>query len=229
MKRKTIKTCLRRSAALLCVAAVVAALVSNGMGERLALAAVGLRRPSQAVILLEERLEVDPPTATPRPSDPFEGLGDTTAPEMPTVAPLVDMPPITMVTPPANKGDGGRIRVITMPTGDRSRGVAITNRSGTAVDIGAALSDPLPLSWEDTDLPQVLILHTHTTEGYMTYAADYYNAEDRHRTDDHTRNVCGVGEALRLTLAAYGIVAIHDTTIHDSPVYSGRTDRKSVV
>ena len=63
----------------------------------------------------------------------------------------------------------------------------------------------------------------------MTYAADYYNAADRHRTDDHTRNVCAVGEAVRLTLAAYGITAIHDTTVHDSPVYSGAYTRSAAV
>ena len=123
--------------------------------------------------------------------------------------------------------DGGRVVERTMNTGDRGKGVAITNRSGTAVDIGAALNRALSLRWEQTDQPQVLILHTHTTEGYMTYAADYYNAEDRHRTHDHTRNVCAVGEALRLALAAYGIVAIHDTTVHDSPVYSGAYTRSA--
>lgn len=227
MKRKTIKICVRRCAALVCVAALVSLALSRGLGERLALAAVGLRRPAQAVTLWEERLEEDGFAATPLPTIPFESIGDTTAPDIPVAAPPMETPPITMVTPPPNKGDGGRVVERTMNTGDRSKGVAIKNRSGTAVDIAAVLSNQLSLQWEVTKEPQVLILHTHTTESYMTYAADYYNAEDRHRTQDHTRNVCAVGEALRLTLAAYGIVAIHDTTLHDSPVYSGAYSRSA--
>ena len=227
MKRKNWESVVRRVVALVCAVGMIALVVGRGWGQRLALAAAGLRSPARAVTLLEQRLEGETAGSVPAAPAPFEGMGDTTAPDIPAVSPLVDTPPMTMVTPPANKGDGGRIVEKTMQTGDRSRGVAITNRSGTAVDVAAALSDSLPLSWEDTDLPQVLILHTHTTEGYMTYAADYYNAEDRHRTDDHTRNVCGVGEALRLTLAAYGITAIHDTTVHDSPVYAGAYGRSA--
>lgn len=227
MKRKTIKICVRRCAAFLCVAALAAMLTSRGLGQRLALAAAGLRRPAQAVTLLEERLDTDFSAAVPLPPTPFEGSGDTTAPDIPVVAPLVETPPITMVTPPANKGDGGKIVERTMNTGDRSKGVATKNRSGKAVDIAAFLSEPLSLHWDDTKEPQVLILHTHTTEGYMTYAADYYNAADRHRTQDHTRNVCATGEAVRLALAAHGIVAIHDTTLHDSPVYSGAYSRSA--
>ena len=215
---------MRRSVALLCVTAVVSAVSGRGLGQRLALVAAGLRSPARAVTLLEDRLDG---AVFAAPTTPFEGAGDTTALDIPAAAPLVEMPPITMVAPPENKGDGGRILEKQMTTGDRSRGIAITNRSGTAVDIHTALSDPLLLSWEETDAPQVLILHTHTTEGYMTYAADYYNGEDRRRTTDHSRNVCGVGEALRLTLAAYGITAIHDTTVHDSPVYSGAYGRSA--
>lgn len=228
MKRKRVKICLRRCAAFLCVVALAVMLVSHGPGERLALAAASLRRPAQAVTLLGERLEADATAATqPSAPTPFEGMGDTTALDIPAAAPLVETPSITMVTPPENKGDGGVVAERTMATGDRRKGIAVTNRSGTPVDIAAFLDKTLSLSWEDTDAPQVLILHTHTTEGYMTYAADYYNAEDRYRTQDHTRNICAVGEAVRLTLAAYGITAIHDTTLHDSPVYSGAYTRSA--
>lgn len=225
MKRKTIKRWVRRCGAVLCLTVTVSLCCRQGWGERLALAAVGLRSPAEAVTLLDERLSHQRPAAT-LPTL-FEGAGDTTAPDLPTAAPAIETPPITMTAAPANRGDGGTIREKTVNTGDRKGGIAITNRSGTTVDMAAALSTDLTVRWQDTDLPQVLILHTHTTEGYMTYEADYYNAADRHRTDDHTRNVCAAGEALRLTLAAYGITAIHDTTIHDSPVYSGAYTRSA--
>ena len=216
---------MRRCAALLCLAVAVTAFCRQGWGQRLALAAAGLRSPAEAVTLLDERLSEKRPAAT-RPT-PFEGGGDTTTPDLPAAAPLVETPPITMTEAPANKGDGGKIIEKTVSTGDRTNGIAVKNRSGTTVDIASALSASLPLHRQDTTEPRVLILHTHTTEGYMTYEADYYNAADRHRTDDHTRNVCAAGEALRLTLAAYGITAIHDTTVHDSPVYSGAYNRSA--
>ena len=227
MKRKRIKQWGRRCATLLCLPVLVSLFGPQGLGRRMALAAVGLRSPQQAVTLLDERLNPEYAGGLPTAPAPFEGLGDTTAPDIPAVAPLVETPPITMTKPPENKRDGGRVVEKTMHTGDRGKGVAITNRSGTAVDIAAALGRELAVGWADTTEPQVLILHTHTTEGYMTYAADYYNAADRHRTTDHSRNVCAVGETVRLTLAAYGIAAIHDTTLHDSPVYAGAYTRSA--
>ena len=229
MKRKVLKTILRRCAALFCVTALGVTLFRCGIGERLALAAAGLRRPEGALTLLDQQLSAPTYLEAP-PVHPFDWAGDTTMPDIPTaVTPMVERPAITMTDPPANKGDGGALSERVMATGDRSKGIAVTNRSGTTVDIAAALSRDLTVAWENTDAPQVLILHTHTTEGYMTYEADYFNAEDRHRTHDHTRNVCAVGETVKRTLAAYGITAIHDTTVHDSPVYSGAYTRSAAV
>ena len=209
MKRKKMKMG-RRCIALACVAGLTYLLASHNIGERLALAAAGLRSPVGAVTLLDQRLSTDRSSATAKDPLPHHGVGDTTAPDLPTAAPALTLPPMTMTDPPDNKGDGGTVLTKTVNTGERDHGIAILNRSGTTVDVEAALSADLTLRWEDTDLPQVLILHTHTTEGYMTHAAPYYNAADRHRTEDHTRNVCAAGEALRLTLAAYGIVAKAD-------------------
>ena len=229
MKRKVWINALRRCAALVCVVALGVLMSRYGVGERLALVAAGLRRPEGVFSLIDDGLTATPPSYEAPPAAPFEGVGDTTIVDIPTLAPPAQTAPITMTAPPGNKGDGGRLVTRKMNTGDRSKGIAIQNRSGTAVDIASFLSNPLSLHWEDTDLPQVLILHTHTTEGYMTYEADYYNDADRRRTDDHTRNVCAVGETVKLTLAAYGITAIHDTTVHDSPVYSGAYGRSAEV
>ena len=226
MKRKNIKTWGRRCAALLCLPLVGVVCNGTGLGQRLALMAAGLRSPVGTVTLLDERLSADA-LAGGLPLTPFEGIGDTTAVDVPVGAPTVQLPPITMTAPPENRGDGGRLVEKTMTTGNRQKGIATLNRSGTTVDIAAALSTQLSLRWNKTDQPQVLILHTHTTEAYMTYEADYYNAADRQRTHDHTRNVCAVGEAVRLALAAYGINTIHDTTVHDNPVYSGAYGRSA--
>ncbi len=233
-KRAHIRRLCRRGAAATAAITIllgVCLLPRGGFGYRVALAAASLRQPAAAVSRLEQSLfpatqTVIPPAALAPTEDPLE---DTTYADIPTAAPVEDTPPITMISPPGNKGDGGTILTKKMDTGNRTTaGVATINRSGTSVDVAAALGRDLPFSWEDTDAPQVLILHTHTTEPYMTYDAGYYNAADRGRTKDHTKNVCAVGEAVRLTLAAAGITAIHDTTVHDSPVYSGAYTRSAV-
>jgi len=234
-KRKQKTEFLRRAgllAATLTVAVVLLLIPLNwgAMGQNAALVAVSLRQPGAALSLLEQSLfpaaqTVTPPAALTPQEDPRE---DSTRVDVPAAAPVGDTPPITMTDPPGNKGDGGAVVTRKMDTGNRlSTGIATLNRSGTAVDIAAALKRELSLTWADTTEPQVLILHTHTTEAYMTYDAGYYNAADRQRTKDHTKTVCAVGEAVRLTLAAAGINAIHDTTVHDSPVYSGAYTRSA--
>ncbi|MBQ6848627.1 MAG: stage II sporulation protein P [Clostridia bacterium] len=231
-KRAYIRRVGRRIAAVAAVITILAAavpLTRGHLGYRLALAAASLRQPAAAVSRLGQSLfpaaqTVVPPAALAPTEDP---LGDTTYADIPTAAPVGDTPAITMISPPGNKGDGGKIVTKKMDTGNRTAGIATLNRSGTAVDVAAALKRQLTLKWADTDAPQVLILHTHTTEPYMTYDGGYYNAADRTRTKDHTKTVCAVGEAIKMSLAAEGVTAIHDTTIHDSPVYSGAYTRSA--
>ena len=231
-KRAHIRRALRRLAVVMAGTTILAAipLVRGAFGTRVALVAASLRQPAAAVSWLEQSLfpatpSVAPPAALSPAEDP---LGDTTAVDTPADAPVAEAPAITMISPPGNKGDGGAITTKKMDTGNRTAGIATLNRSGTAVDVAAALGRELTLQWAATEAPQVLILHTHTTEPYMTYDAGYYNAADRTRTKDHTKTVCAVGEAIKMTLAAAGITAIHDTTVHDSPVYSGAYTRSAV-
>jgi len=231
-KRAHIRRALRRLTAVTAALTILCTLypLSRGaFGYRIALAAASLRQPAAAVSRLEQSLfpaaqTVVPPAILAPVEDP---LDDATYADVPTAAPVTDTPPITMVSPPGNKGDGGAILTKKMDTGNRNGGIATLNRSGTSVDVAAALGRELTLKWEQTDAPQVLILHTHTTEPYMTYDAGYYNAADRNRTTDHTKNVCAVGEAIKMALAAAGIAAIHDTTLHDSPAYSGAYTRSA--
>lgn len=235
-KRKQLRRFLRRfgiwTLVLAATVAVCLPLQWDTVGQNTALVAVSLRQPEAALSLLGERLVSSaerteiPTAALAHGEDPRR---DTTRVELPAAAPVAETPPITMITPPGKAADGGTIVTRQMDNGNRlSDGVATVNRSGTAVDVAAALKRDLSLSITDTDAPQVLILHTHTTEGYMTYDSGYYNAADRQRTRDHTKNVCAVGEAIRLALAAEGIHAIHDTTVHDNPVYSGAYTRSAV-
>ncbi|MGN0617448.1 MAG: stage II sporulation protein P [Ruminiclostridium sp.] len=68
--------------------------------------------------------------------------------------------------------------------------------------------------------PQVLIMHTHTTESYEPYEKDWFDSEYTSRSADPENGVVAVGQAIAKELAAAGIGVIHDGTIHDD-IYTG--------
>lgn len=80
----------------------------------------------------------------------------------------------------------------------------------------------------DPNLPQVLIMHTHTTESFEPYSRDFYDASFTSRTTDERKNIVAVGEAIAQQLRAEGIGVIHDKTVHDYPSYNGSYERSAV-
>lgn len=97
--------------------------------------------------------------------------------------------------------------------------VEVSNFCNYAVNIPALLTTQL--QWDLTeDLPKVLILHSHATESYTQTAQFSYQQSSAYRTLDTQYNMVRVGEALKEALEAKGIVAIHDTTLHDHPSYN---------
>lgn len=77
----------------------------------------------------------------------------------------------------------------------------------------------------DSPEPQVLIVHTHTTESYEPYQRSYYDSSYPFRTRDPSCNMIRVGDELAQKLAERGISVLHDGTIHDYPAYTGAYDR----
>ncbi len=63
--------------------------------------------------------------------------------------------------------------------------------------------------------PEVLIVHTHTTE---CYSGDAMSGENE-RTTNEAYNMCKIGDVIAKTLEKHGIGTIHDKTIHDYPTY----------
>lgn len=238
MKKQTIfsgrpwrRSALRIAAALLAVTAALWMPVDwQLVGQAVSLCAAGLRRPENAAVLLEHRLaaaereealsSVSPVTPSPE--------GEASVPEeVEDGESLLALAPVLSISPPGDDGTGGKIVTEKLSTGkSKSGGVAVSNKSGRSVDITAALGRPLTQTWQDTDAPQVLILHTHTTEQYMLYDAGYYNEGDRDRTTDQRQNVCAVGRAVAAALEEAGVGVIHDTTRHDDP-YTGAYSRSA--
>lgn len=76
--------------------------------------------------------------------------------------------------------------------------------------------------------PQILIMHTHTTESYEPYERDFYDSSFNSRTTDERMNMVAVGDAIAEQLEAAGIGVIHDTTKHDYPSYNDSYDRSRI-
>lgn len=75
--------------------------------------------------------------------------------------------------------------------------------------------------------PQVLIMHTHTTESFEPYVREQFDKNFNYRTTDETMNVVAVGDAIAEKLDSAGIAYIHDTTLHDYPSYTGAYERSA--
>ena len=104
-------------------------------------------------------------------------------------------------------------------------GVYLKNSTDLTVDIKALLESPLTFKISKDGSPQVLIVHTHTTETYMTEESDYYTEAFSSRTRQSDKNMVSVGKRVAEKLNGAGIKTLHDTTEHDYPNYTGSYSR----
>lgn len=99
-------------------------------------------------------------------------------------------------------------------------GLKINNATNYSVDVDAMCAENLEINLT-LDAPEVLIVHTHTTE---CYNGDEMTGESE-RTTNPEQNMCRIGDIIAETLNSYGIQTVHDTTIHDYPTYQGAYTR----
>lgn len=102
----------------------------------------------------------------------------------------------------------------------------IKNQSSQDVDPAALLAEPWSLSGGGNG-PQVLIVHTHTTEAYHPVPGAEYESQGDHRCTKPEYNMLRVGEALKAALEARGISVIHDQGLYDYPSYNGSYGRSA--
>lgn len=105
-----------------------------------------------------------------------------------------------------------------------SKGLSINNKTTYSVDPAALAAQPLDFN-VDNNGPQVLIVHTHTTESYTDSEKNKYSSSDSDRSTDETKNITAVGNAVCDILNQNGIQTVHDTTVHDYPSYNGAYGR----
>ena len=110
-------------------------------------------------------------------------------------------------------------------SGIRHENFSVKNTTGQNINIDAELSRKPDVHITNTDEPQVLIFHTHTSESYINKDQNFFYENFYPRSLDNQKNVTRVGEEITKKLIKNGINAIHDMTYHDYPTYNGSYSR----
>lgn len=104
-------------------------------------------------------------------------------------------------------------------------GVYMKNSTPLSINVKELLEAGLGFKIATSSEPQVLIMHTHTTESYMNNDAEYYTAEFNSRNTDNSKNMVKIGAIIADKLNNAGIKTLHDVTQHDNPQYTGSYSR----
>ncbi len=105
-----------------------------------------------------------------------------------------------------------------------SGGLSIKNTSGYDIDIDSVLSAGCPIRPE-AGKPQILVIHTHSSEAYSPAGLDKYDDLGTNRTLDQNLNVIRIGTELTEIFEGCGLNVIHDTQVFDYPSYTGSYNR----
>lgn len=105
-----------------------------------------------------------------------------------------------------------------------SGGLVIKNSSDYTVNAEELLSQGCPITLE-AGVPQILIIHTHSSEAYSPAGLDKYEDLGTNRTLDSNYNVIRIGNELTEIFQSYGLNVIHDTGVYDYPSYTGSYNR----
>lgn len=119
----------------------------------------------------------------------------------------------------AGSADGTEILETTIASG-----LSIKNATPYDIDIPRLLSEGVPQRLT-AGQPQILIIHTHSSEAYTPADGDRYDASDSYRTEDLNYNVVRVGDELAARLEQYGLQVLHDRNVYDYPSYTGSYTR----
>lgn len=173
---------------------------------------------SQSPMLLSARREVaELRRQKELPEDPAPAPVTEPVREEPQTAPEA-------ATTEADNGVPAKTLVPTDPGGYTVCGKVYISNSTKYTLTADALLQPFAAALSE-DGPQILILHSHGSEGYTPAVDDGIDWSGDHRTTDTRYNVVRVGDAMAETFGAAGISVLHDRTLYDYPEYAGSYDR----
>lgn len=105
--------------------------------------------------------------------------------------------------------------------GTKCENFYVKNTTGQDVDLNGYLKKEPAIEIKETGEPQVLIMHTHTSESYLQKDTGYFYENFYPRSLENSKNVTAVGEMITQVLKNHGINTIHSMTYHDNPSYNG--------
>ena len=123
------------------------------------------------------------------------------------------------------KGKIKTIKVTESAANLKYQKIYIKNNTSININLKSELLAGPQLKIKSTNKPQVLIVHTHTTESYMPEERAYYTDLDKTRSTNDDKNMIAVGKVLANTLSSKGIGVVHATEKHDYPEYTGAYSR----
>ena len=165
----------------------------------------------ESAILSQWLADRDSPPDEPAPAPPDQ----TSEPQQPPT--------------PQPDPDPGPIREQTISGGSgclTAGSVSVFNRTEKTVDPAAAAQAGTTFRLAPAEQgPQILILHTHTTESYARAPDAPYAESGTAHTTDTGYNIVQVGDAVTQVLTEMGFHVIHDTQVYDYPSYNGAYER----
>lgn len=135
--------------------------------------------------------------------------------------------------PTFNTNNGKIVKTTFKPNGgggfiNLDLGGQVRNATEISNSVMLAESRKLPeFSLELNGEPEVLILHTHTTEAFQPDKYDFFDTSYHSRSLDSSKNIVAVGAEIAKSFAEAGITVIHDGTVHDHPHFTGAYARSA--
>lgn len=110
-------------------------------------------------------------------------------------------------------------------SGTKCSNFFVNNQTKLNINFLEKLNENLDFKIQKNNDPQVLVMHTHTSESYMDKDRGFYYQNTEFHSTNNSRNVTLVGDAICKVLEKNEIKTIHDITYHDVPMYTGSYKR----
>ena len=211
----------RKLAIMGCATMALYLLTVSGAAERLGDAVaerLGDRRMKNVVVVRETPAPTAEPMllgamATDAPAHP--AMAETESQDLPEMAPMEQ----AEAAPEQETAGSGEILETTI-----QGGLSVNNATAYWVDVTEILSAGPGLSLPQGE-PQILIIHTHSSEAYTQAGLDRYEPSDTNRTENTEFNIVRIGDELTEIFQQAGLNVIHDRGIYDYPSYTGSYTR----
>ena len=186
-----------------------------GVSDSLSAAAVLALQEAPLLLSAREAVEAAE-QATPAPeAKPPEA-------EQSVIVPVEERPLVAETA--ADNGVAARTLVPTDPAGYTVSGRVYLSNTTDYTLTPEELKEPFAASLGEGD-PQILILHTHGSEGYTPAEDKGIVWSGAYRTTDCRYNVVAAGDEMAEVFGAMGISVLHDRTLYDYPSYTDAYER----